>query len=163
MMWSYLRHLLSLDSEVAVDDLDHPLGILELHLLLIALMGNLLLTFPLAGRHAVVAQLLLLLLMELLRELLDLPALLGIVVHGVVHRAPWPTLITVGGLVWPLVASWTMTPNSRCSSNSGNGRSGHQLAVVIADGLLLPVFVFAAALSSSICFGLAGLPCLWSR
>jgi hypothetical protein len=41
---------------VAVDDLDHPLGVLELLLLLlIALMGNLLLAFPLAGRHAVAA------------------------------------------------------------------------------------------------------------
>jgi hypothetical protein len=34
---------------VPVDDLDHPLGVLELHLLLIvALTGNVLLAFPLA-------------------------------------------------------------------------------------------------------------------
>jgi hypothetical protein len=45
---------------VAVDDLDRPLGILELHLLLlIYLVGNLLLAFPLAGRHATMVRLLL--------------------------------------------------------------------------------------------------------
>jgi hypothetical protein len=41
---------------VVVDDVDHPLGILGLHLLLlVALVGNLLLTFPLVGRCAVAA------------------------------------------------------------------------------------------------------------
>jgi hypothetical protein len=36
---------------VTVDGLEHPLGILELHLLLlVALRGNLLLAFPLMGR-----------------------------------------------------------------------------------------------------------------
>jgi hypothetical protein len=45
---------------VAVDDLDRPLGILELHLLLlIYLVGNLLLAFPLTGRHATMVRLLL--------------------------------------------------------------------------------------------------------
>jgi hypothetical protein len=44
---------------VAVDDLDRPLGIPELHLLLIYLVGNLLLAFPLAGRHATMVRLLL--------------------------------------------------------------------------------------------------------
>jgi hypothetical protein len=73
----------------AVDDLDHPLGVLELHLLLIvALMDNLLLACPLVRRHAVAARLLLLLLMEVLCELLDLLTLLGVVALGVVHRAP---------------------------------------------------------------------------
>jgi hypothetical protein len=83
---------------VAIDDLDRPLGVLELYLLIIALVGNLLLVFPLAGRHAVTTRLLLLLLMELCHELLDLPALLGAVVPRVVHRAPRPALIAVGGL-----------------------------------------------------------------
>jgi hypothetical protein len=70
----------------AIDDLDHPLGVLELHLLLIVtLMDNLLLACPLVRRHAVAARLLL---MEVLCELLDLPTLLGIVALGVVHRAP---------------------------------------------------------------------------
>jgi hypothetical protein len=81
---------------VAVDDLDCPLGILELHImLLIALMGHLLLAFPLVGRCAIAARLLLLLLMKLLRELLDLPALLDTVVPGVVHQALWTALIAV--------------------------------------------------------------------
>jgi hypothetical protein len=85
--------------EVAIDDLDRPLCILELHLLLLlALVGNLLLTFPLAGRRAIVARLLLLLLTELLRELLDLLALLGTVAPRVVHRAPWTALVATKGL-----------------------------------------------------------------
>jgi hypothetical protein len=103
---------------VAVEDLDHPLGVLELHLLLlVALVGNLLLAFPLAGRHAVVARLLLLLLAELLHELLDLPALLDVVVPRVVHRVPWTALIAVGGLSWSLVATWAAAPTNRSSSS----------------------------------------------
>jgi hypothetical protein len=43
--------------------------------------------------------LLLLLLAELLRELLDLLTLLDAMAPRVVHRAPWPTLVAVGGLV----------------------------------------------------------------
>jgi hypothetical protein len=70
---------------VAIDDLDHPFGILELHLLLvIALMSNVLLAFPLVGRRAITVWLLFLQLVELLRELLDVSALLGAVVPGVV-------------------------------------------------------------------------------
>jgi hypothetical protein len=68
---------------VVIDDLDHPLGILELHLLLVvALMGNVLLAFLLVGRWAVMVRLLLI---ELLHELLDLPALLSAVTPGFVH------------------------------------------------------------------------------
>jgi hypothetical protein len=44
---------------VSVDDLDHHLDVLELHLLIVALMGNVLLAFPLAGRRAVVMGMLL--------------------------------------------------------------------------------------------------------
>jgi hypothetical protein len=99
---------------VAVDDLDRPLGILELHLLLITLVGHLLIAFSLAGRHAVVAQLLLLLLAELLHELLDLSALLGTVAPGVVHRTLQMTLVTVGGLSQLLVTAWATAPTSRC-------------------------------------------------
>jgi hypothetical protein len=72
-------------------------------LLLIALMGHLLLAFPLAGRRAIVAQLLLLQLTEMLHKLLDLPALLGAVAPRVVHREPWTALITAKGLLWLLV------------------------------------------------------------
>jgi hypothetical protein len=73
---------------VALDDLNRHLGIPELHLhLIVALSGNVLFAFPLVGRRAVTVELLLLLLTELLRELLDLPALLGAVAPRVVHRA----------------------------------------------------------------------------
>jgi hypothetical protein len=146
---------------VAVDDLDHPLGILELHvLLLVTLMGNLLLAFELARRCAAAAWLLLLLLMELLHELLDLLTLLGVVAPGVVHQAPWPALVTTGELAQSLVIVWAMAPTYGCSNNSGSGSTCQQLVVV---GLLLPILVFPTALSSGICFGLTGLPCLWSR
>jgi hypothetical protein len=122
---------------VAVDDLDCSLGNLELHLLLVALMGNLLLAFPLAGSHAIMEQLLFLLLIELLHELLDLPALLGALVTGVVHRALRTTLIAARGLARPLVTSWATTPTSCC-----------RVAVTVgalASGLLLllpPAFFF---------------------
>jgi hypothetical protein len=105
---------------VAIDDLDHPLGILELHLLLIvALMGNVLHALPLATRRAVTVGLLLLLLVELLRELRDLSTLLGVVVPRVVHRALRPTLVAAGGLAWSHVAAWVMAPTSHyCDSGS---------------------------------------------
>jgi hypothetical protein len=126
---------------VAVDNLDRPLGILEHHhlLIIITLTGNLLLVFPLVGRHAIIVQLLLLLLTELLRELLDLPALLGTVAPRVMHRAPWPALVSAGGLAQLLVTSWAMTPTSYCSSSSGS--SGQRLVVVAISLLLLPVFL----------------------
>jgi hypothetical protein len=109
---------------VAIDDLDHPFGILELHLLLlITLVGNKLLAFPLKGRCAIMIRLLLLLLTELLRELLNVPVLLGVVAPGVVHRAPWTALIMAEGLPRPLVTTWAMAPTSRYSSSS-NGCSG---------------------------------------
>jgi hypothetical protein len=85
---------------VVVDNLERPLGVLEFHLLLlVAFGGNLLLTFPLLGRRAIMARLLLLLLTELLRQLLDLSALLHVVPPGVVYWAPWTTLIVAEGLL----------------------------------------------------------------
>jgi hypothetical protein len=100
--------------EVAIGDLDCPLGILEHHLLLVVPhMGNVLLAFSLAGRQVAAARLLLLLLMELLHELIDLLALLRDVAPGIVHRAPQPTLVVTGGLVRSLVAMWVMAPISR--------------------------------------------------
>jgi hypothetical protein len=145
---------------VAVDDLDRPLGVLELHLLLVvALMGNMLLAFPLVGRRAVVV-LLLLLLMELLYKLLDLSALLGAVAPEVVHRALRSALIAAGGLARSLVAVWVVAPTSHCCDSDDSGSTCQRLVVV--GLLLLPVLVLATALSSGICFGLAGLPCPWS-
>jgi hypothetical protein len=143
---------------VAIDDLNFPLGILELHLiLLVTLVGNLLLAFPLVGRCAVTAWLLLLLLAELLHELLDLPAHLNVVAPRVVHPAVWPALIAVAGLPWSLVTAWVVAPISRCINNSGS-RSSYQRLVVVVGLLLLPILVLATALSSGIFFKLVGLP-----
>jgi hypothetical protein len=52
---------------------------------------------------------------------------------------------------------WATTPTN-CYSSSGS--TCQRLVVVV--GLLL-ILVFAAALTSDICFRLAVLPCLWSR
>jgi hypothetical protein len=91
-------------------------------------------------------------------ELLDLPPLLDAVALGVVYRALWATLITVGGLPRPLVTSWATTPTSRCSSSESTSQ---RLVVVVAvDLLLLLISIFAAALSNGFCFGLADVPCL---
>jgi hypothetical protein len=148
---------------VAVDDLDRPLGILELHLLLVVtLMGNVLLAYLLAGRRAIVARLLLLLLVELLHDLLDLPTLIGDVASGVVHRALRPTLVAAGGLVWSLVSAWALAHTSCCCDSSDSGSTCQRLIVVVGL-LLLHILVLATALSSGIYFGLADLPCLWSR
>jgi hypothetical protein len=89
---------------VVIDDLDRPLGILELHLLfVVARMGNVLLAFPLVGRCAIVV--------GLFHELLDLLALLSNVAPGVVHRALWPALIAAGGLAQSLVTAWAVAPH----------------------------------------------------
>jgi hypothetical protein len=53
-----------------------------------------------------------------------------------------------------------MAPTSRCCNSGGYGSACQWLVVV---GLLLPILVLAIALSSGICFGLAGLPCHQSR
>jgi hypothetical protein len=110
-----------LEVRVAIDDLDHPLGILELHLLIVALMGNVLHAFPLATRRAVTVGLLLLLLVELLRELRDLSTLLSVVVPRVVHRALRTTLVAAGGLAWSHVAAWVMAPTSHYCDNGSSG------------------------------------------
>jgi hypothetical protein len=93
-----------------VDDPDRSLGVLELHLLVVTLVGNLLLAIPLVGRRSITARLLLLLLAKLFHELLDLSALLGAVVPRVVHRAPRPILVAVRGLAQSLIAAWVVVP-----------------------------------------------------
>jgi hypothetical protein len=73
---------------VVVHYLERPLGVLELHLLLlVTLGGNFLLALPPLGRSGITTWLLLLLLAELFHELHDLPALLSTMVHGVVYQA----------------------------------------------------------------------------
>jgi hypothetical protein len=101
--------------------------------------------------------LLLLLLLDLFRKLLDLPTLLSVVVLGVMHWALLAALVVTGWLTWVLVVAWAMTPTSRCSCSGGS--TGQQ--VVLATILLL-LLLFAAALGSSICVRLASLPCFWS-
>jgi hypothetical protein len=59
---------------VAIDSLQHPFGILELHFLLLP-FAYLLFPLPLAGGCTILARLLLHLFAELFCELLDLPAL----------------------------------------------------------------------------------------
>jgi hypothetical protein len=148
--------VIGLRVEVAVDDLDRPLGVLKLHLLLVvALTGKMMLAFPLAWRRAVMVGLLLL----LLCKLLDLLALLDVVTPVVVHRVSCPTLIAARELARSLVASWASTPTSRCCDSGSSGSASQQLVVVG----LLPILVLATALSSGICFRLVSLPCHWSR
>jgi hypothetical protein len=71
----------------AIDGLHLPLGILECHFFIPLLFRiYLLFAFPLAGRHAFSARLLLSL-TELLYELLDLPTLTRAVARRVMHHA----------------------------------------------------------------------------
>jgi hypothetical protein len=107
---------------VVVDYLDRPLGVMELHLLLIVtLVSHLLLAFPLTGRHAVTMWLHLLLLAELLHELLNLSALLGIMALGLVHRAPRPTLVAAGELARSLVTAWAAAATAAAVGAPANG------------------------------------------
>jgi hypothetical protein len=114
-------------------------------------------TFCLPSRYGgggILALLLLLLLVDLLYELLDPSTLLDAMAVGVVHRAPLATLVSVEQLTRAHVAT---PPTSRCSCSGG---STNQQLVLAASLLLL---LFATALGSNICVGLAGLPCVWGR
>jgi hypothetical protein len=144
---------------VAGDCLQHPLGVLELYLLvLVILWVHLLLALLLSGRCTILALLLLLLLTDLLCELLDFKALLGAVAPGVVHQAFRTALIAVRWLMWALVTTWAMTPTYRCNCNGG---STSQRLVLAAGPLLL--LLFATALGSSVYVMLVSLRCFWSR
>jgi hypothetical protein len=106
---------------VVVDGLECSFGILECHLLiLVILLDNLMVSLPLLRRCAIVARLQLLLLVELLRKLLDLPALLGAVALRVVRRA-------IRGLSWPLVTTWARTPLAVVAAAVGAPTSGLSL------------------------------------
>jgi hypothetical protein len=155
--------------KVAAEGLQHPLGVLELHLLILVLLKiHLLFSFPLAGRRVVLAQLLLPL-TELLRELLDISALSGVVVRGVMHRAPCASIVTIERFMGVLVILQAMAPTSRCwSSCSSMGTS--QRLVVATDPLIfllvvavVVIIVFATALSSSTRIGLSCFLRLWGR
>jgi hypothetical protein len=116
-----------------------------------------LLDLPLPERCTILALLLLLLLMDLFRKLLELSTLLDAVVLGVMHQSPQATAVADGRLSWVLVAAWATTPTCHCSYNIG---STGQLLVLAADCLLL---LLVAALGSSIYVMLASFPYLWSR
>jgi hypothetical protein len=96
------------------------------------------------------------LLAELLGKLLYLPALLDTVPLGVVHQAPVTTLVAAEWLMWAFVTAWATARTCHCCCCGG---SSSQWLVLVISLLLLLV----AALSSGICIGLAGFPCLWGR
>jgi hypothetical protein len=136
---------------------------LERHLLLlllVTLLEDLVLALRLPRGCTIAAWMLVLLLTELLCKILDFPALLHVVAPGVVYRAPRIALVTTGGLLRPLVATWATTPIDRCSSGSSNISGSTSQRLLVDADLLLLLFVFVAALSSGICIGLASLPCL---
>jgi hypothetical protein len=155
----YLVALVDTRVGVAGDGLQHPLGILELHLLLLLnLWADLLFALLLTGMHAFMTQLLLHLFTIFLCELLDFPALLDVVVPGVVHRAPCATVVVVLRLMGVLVIVRVMAPTS-CYSSSSSGCPGQQLVIIVVASLLL--LLLAAVLISSTRIGLACLLCLW--
>jgi hypothetical protein len=136
--------------KVAIPGLQHPLGVLELHVLMFLLLGvHLLFALPLEGRRVLLAWLLLLF-MKQFHKLLDLLALTHVVVHGVVHRGSGATVIAVGRLMRVLVASWASAPTRRRTYSYGSTRQQW----VVATGLLL-VLVVAIALSNGLHIGLA--------
>jgi hypothetical protein len=126
---------------VDVDDLDQPFGILELHLLLVTLTGNLLLSFPLVGRRAITVRLLLLLLTKLLRELLNLPALLDVVAPGVVHWAPRPTLIAAEGLARSLTPCGPRPPPAAAATVVAVGAPASGLLLLLNFFFFLFLFL----------------------
>jgi hypothetical protein len=128
---------------VAIDGLQCPLGILELHLCVFLLLRvHLLLALPLVGRRTILA-LLLHLFTELFHKLLDLPALRRGMAHGLVHRALRAAVVTIGRLTGAFVASRSATAPTRCYSCS-SGHPGQWLGA--ASILLLLVIAVAAAL-----------------
>jgi hypothetical protein len=100
-----------------------PFGLLEPQsVLLVLLRVFLLFALPLAGRHAIVA-LLLQLLVVMFCEFLDFPALLSVVVHRVVHWATRAFVIAAGRLMGAHVTSGALAPTHHGNSNSGGGSS----------------------------------------
>jgi hypothetical protein len=83
--------------------------------------------------------LLLLLLADLFRKLLDFPAL-GAVALGVMYRAPLAAVIADGRLTWVLVATWGTAPPATVAVAVGAPASGLSLppAFFFFFFLLLP-------------------------
>jgi hypothetical protein len=109
---------------VAVDSLQRPFRILELQFLIL-LHVHLLLPPPLVGGRAILVLLLLHLLAELFRELLDLLAFRRGVACGVVHWALCAAFITIRLLAGALVTSLaTSAPTGRYCSCYDRGCLG---------------------------------------
>jgi hypothetical protein len=107
---------------MAIYGLEVPFGFLEPHSVLLVLFRvYLLFALTLAGRYAIAALRLRLLVVPF-RELLDFLALLDTVACGVVHWIMRPSIIVVRSLTGALVTSGTSTPTCRGSSNC-DGRS----------------------------------------
>jgi hypothetical protein len=107
--------------KVVIDHLQHLLGVLVLHLLiLIVLWIHYLLALLLPRRSVVLVRLLLLFLTHLHRKLFYLPAIFDVVAPRAMHRALWTTLVTAGGLLWPLVTVRPSVRTRRCSCSGGN-------------------------------------------
>jgi hypothetical protein len=104
---------------VAIEGLHLPLRLLECHLLILLLLWIHLLFVYLLGRRRAFMAPLLLLFVELFRELLDLLALTHAVARRVMHRASTTIVIAVEHLTGVLVASWTAAPTRYCSRNCG--------------------------------------------
>jgi hypothetical protein len=106
---------------------------------------------------------LLLLLAELFRKLLDLPAFSSALACVVMHRTSRATITAAGLLMGALVVAQEPASTSCCSCSGGC--PGQRLVVVV--GLLLIVLavvvVVAATLSSRSRIRLAYLPCFWGR
>jgi hypothetical protein len=145
---------------VAIDRLQCPFGILELHFLLLP-FAYLLLPLPLVGGCAILARLLLHLFAELFRELLDLLALRHGMPRGVMYQALRTALVTVGQLAGALVASLATPAPIRRYGDSRRGGCP-------ASDWLPPAFFFlplpptpcaevpALGLLASLLFGAAG-------
>jgi hypothetical protein len=96
--------------EVAIDGLQCPPGILELHLYFFLLLWvHFLFALSLAGRHVVLA-LLLHLFMELFCELLKLSALRRAMALRVMHQALHAAVITIGQQTGAFLTSWPPRP-----------------------------------------------------
>jgi hypothetical protein len=123
---------------VVVDGLQRSLGILELHLFVLVLLKiHLLFTLPLAGRRAILAQLLLLI-MELFCKLLDFPALSNAMVPRFMHRALCAIVVAAGHLTRVLVISRATTPLAAVAAAAvGAPTSGWLLPLVVLLLLLL--------------------------
>jgi hypothetical protein len=119
---------------MAIYGLEVPFGFLEPHSILLVLFKVcLLFALPLAGRRAITA-LLLQLLMVLFYELLDFPALLDVVEHGVVHWTMHPSIIAAGRLMGRLSPWGPQPPPTTAAATVMVG--------ALASGWLLPPAFF---------------------